>query len=153
MTGTCVHNSTICHTMQYVGFCRKRLQRIALQRSDDLRGRFMAEISLFDPVTLVWVDESRYNCENTVRAYCYSLRGMRAIDHQLKQGRVRINSVGIMSYHGMEDVCMLEDNIDGDTLEDLCRKWLIPLLMPFDDINTHSVAMDNCSVHYIELLK
>ena len=23
MIGTCVHNSTICHTMQYLGFCRK----------------------------------------------------------------------------------------------------------------------------------
>ena len=28
MTGTCVHNSTICRTMQYLGFCRKRLKRI-----------------------------------------------------------------------------------------------------------------------------
>ena len=55
MTGTYVHNSTICRTMQYLGFCRKRLQRIALQCSDDLRGKFMAEISLFDPAMIVWL--------------------------------------------------------------------------------------------------
>ena len=75
---------------------------------------------------------------------------MRAIDHQLKQGGVRINSIGIMSYHGMEDVYILEDTVDGDTFEDFCRKCLIPLLMPFNGINTHSVVvMDNCSVHHI----
>ena len=150
MTGTYVHNSTICRTMQHLGFCRKRLQRIALQCSDDLRGRFMAEISHFDPTTLVWVDESGFNRRNTIRAYGYSLQGMRAIDHQLKQGGVRLNSIGIMSYLGMEDVYLLEDTVDGDAFEDFCRKCLIPLLMPFNGINTHSVVvMDNCSVHHI----
>ena len=149
-TGTYVHNSTICHTMQYLGFCRKRLQRIALQCSDDLRGKFMAEISLFDPAMIVWVDESGFNRRNTIRAYGYSLRGMRAIDHQLKHGGVRINSIGIMSYLGVEDVYILEDTVDGDTFEDFCRKCLIPLLMPFNGINTHSVVvMDNCSVHHV----
>lgn len=86
----------------------------------------MAEISLFDPAMLVLVDESRYNHKNTVR----------------------INSIGIISYHGMEDVYILEDNVDSDTFEDFCRKCLIPLLMPFNGINTHSVVMDNCSVHH-----
>ena len=66
MTGTYVHNSTICHTVQHLGFCRKQLQRIALQCSDDLRNRFMAEISHFDPNMLVWVDESGFNCRNTI---------------------------------------------------------------------------------------
>lgn len=150
MTGTYVHNSTICRTMQHLGFSRKRLQRIALQCSDDLRGRFMAEIPLFDPAMLVWVDESGFNRKNTIRAYGYSLQGMRAVDHQLKQGGVRINSIGIMSYHGMEDVHILQDTVDGDTFEDFCRTCLIPLLMPFNGINTHSVVvMDNCSVHHI----
>ena len=40
--------------------------------------------------------------------------------------------------------------IDGDTFENFCRKCLIPLLMPFNGINTHLVfVMDNCSVHHV----
>ena len=99
---------------------------------------------------IVWVDESGFNRRNTIRAYGYSLRGMCAIDHQLKHGGVRINSIGIMSYLGVEDVYILEDTVDGDVFEDFCRKCLIPLLMPFNGINTHSVVvMDNCSVHHV----
>ena len=79
MTGTYVHNSTICRTMQYLGFRKKRLQRITLQCSDDLRGKFVAEISLFNPAMIVWVDESGFNRRNTIRAYSYSLQGMHAI--------------------------------------------------------------------------
>ena len=150
-TGTRVHNSTICRTMQHLGFSRKRLQRVALQCSDELRGQFMAEISQFDPMTFVWVDESGFNRRNTIRAYGYSLRGMRAVDHQLKHRGVNINSIGIMSHLGVEDVYLLERNVDGDMFEDFCRKCLIPILMPFNGTNTHSVViMDNCSIHHTQ---
>ena len=54
MTGTYVHLSTICRTVQYLGFSRKRLQFVALQCDDNLRGRFMAEISIFGPDMFVW---------------------------------------------------------------------------------------------------
>ena len=77
--GTRVHNSTICRTMQHLGFSRKRLQRVALQCSDELRGQFMAEISQFDPMTFVWVDGSGFNRRNTIRAYGYRLTGIRAV--------------------------------------------------------------------------
>ena len=48
----------------------------------------MAEILPFDPAMIVWVDESGFNRRNTIRAYGYSLQGMRALDHQLKHGGV-----------------------------------------------------------------
>ena len=54
----------------------------------------MAEISLFDPAMIVWVDESGFNRRNTIiRSYGYSLRGMRAIDHQLKHGMAEYVSI------------------------------------------------------------
>ncbi len=56
-----VHVSTICRTVQYLGFTRKKLQHIALQCDDNLRGKFMAEISTFEPAMSVWVDESGHN--------------------------------------------------------------------------------------------
>ena len=75
----------------------------------------MAEISHFDPTMLVWVDESGFCHRNTI----YSLQGMRATDHQLKQ-EVCPNSIG-MSYLGMEHVYVLEDTVDGDAFKDFCR--------------------------------
>ena len=47
----------------------------------------MAEVSIFDPAMLVWVDETGFRCRNSIRAYGYSLRGMRATDHQLRVGQ------------------------------------------------------------------
>ena len=73
LTGTYVHVSTICRTVQYLGFTRKKLQHIALQCDDNLRGKFMAEISTFDPAMIVWVDESGHNRKNTIRNYGYSI--------------------------------------------------------------------------------
>ena len=149
-TGTWVHVSTICCTVYCLGYTRKRLQHIALQRSDDLRAQYMAEISLFDPCTLVWVDESGFRQRNSIRAYRYSLQGLRAEDHQLKLGKSRINAIGIMSYQGMEDVYLTEDNVNGDIFEHFVGSCLLPILMPFNGVNTHLVVMDNCSVHHLE---
>ena len=47
--GVDVSTSTICGTLIYMGCSRQRIQRIALQRSDECRARFMAEISMYDP--------------------------------------------------------------------------------------------------------
>ena len=49
LTGTWVHVSTICRTVQRLGLTRKKVQLVALQCSMEMQARFMAEISLFDP--------------------------------------------------------------------------------------------------------
>ena len=111
----------------------------------------MTEVSIFDPAMLVWVDETGFRCRNSIRAYGYSLRGMRATDHQLRVGQKNINAIGIMSLKGIEDVYISEENVNGDVFKDFVRKTLLPILMPFNGINTHSVVvMDNCSVHHLE---
>ena len=48
-TGTWVHVSTICRTVQRLGLTRKKVQLVALQCSMEKQARFMAEISIFDP--------------------------------------------------------------------------------------------------------
>lgn len=151
VTGTWVHISTICRTVHRLGFTRKHLQHIALQCSDEQRAQYMAEISIFDPSMLVWVDETGFRRRNSIRAYGYSLRGMRATDHQLRVGQKSINAIGIMSLEGVEDVYLAEENVNGDVFEDFVRTTLLPILMPFNGSNSHSVViMDNCSVHHLE---
>ena len=41
--------STICRTLKYMGCTRQVLQHVALQRSDELRLQFMAQVSVYDP--------------------------------------------------------------------------------------------------------
>ena len=52
-TGTWVSFSTIRRTVHQFNFTRKKLTTIVAQQSDKLRGKFMAEISVFDPKMIV----------------------------------------------------------------------------------------------------
>jgi len=56
-TGKVVHPSTICRTIQHFGMTRQKLRTIAIQWSECKRAEFMADVSLFDPDMLVWLDE------------------------------------------------------------------------------------------------
>ena len=111
----------------------------------------MAEISTFDPSTLIWVNETGFRRRNSVKAYGYSLRGMRAIDYQLRVGQKFINAIAVMSLEGVDDVYLSQENVNGDIFEDFVRTTLLPILMPFNGTNSHSVViMDNCSIHHLE---
>ena len=54
-TGTWVSAGTICRTIKEQGFTRKKVEAIALQRSEERRIEYMAEISLFRPDMLIWI--------------------------------------------------------------------------------------------------
>ena len=100
---------------------------------------------------LVWVDETGSGRRSSIRSYGYSLRGMRACNQQLRIAGKRINAIGIMSCAGVEDVYVTEENVDGDVFEDFVQTTLLPLLMPFNGVNSHSVViMDNASIHHME---
>ena len=67
---------------------------------------------------LIWVDETGSAHRNSVRAYGYSLKGMRAVSYQLRVGGKRINAIGVMmSMQGMEDAYIVEGNVNGDVFE------------------------------------
>ena len=73
VTGVWVHSSTICRTIKEHGFTRKRVCRIAIQQSEQLRIQFMAEISMYDPDMLIWIDETGSARRNSIQQYGYSL--------------------------------------------------------------------------------
>ena len=77
-TGRWIHVSTICRTIHQYNFSRKSVQIIALQRSEEARIRFMAEVSAYDPKMFIWVDETGSDRRKSIRRYGYSLRGMRS---------------------------------------------------------------------------
>ena len=65
-TGTWVHESTICRTIKQQGFTRKTVQYIALQQSESKRIEFMAEVSVFNPDMLIWIDETGSDRRNAI---------------------------------------------------------------------------------------
>lgn len=46
-----------------------------------------------------------------------------------------------------------EDSVNGDVFEYFVRTTLLPLLMPYNGHNTHSVVMDNASIHHLETVQ
>jgi transposase len=74
--GVTISVATICRTLKRMGCTRQAMHHVAMQRSDMLRAKFMADVSIYDPNNLVWVDETGCDRRNTVRKYGYSTRGM-----------------------------------------------------------------------------
>ena len=53
--GVSISVATICRTLKYMGCTRQAMHQIA---SNVLRAKFMADISIYDPSMLIWLDES-----------------------------------------------------------------------------------------------
>ena len=138
-TGTVVHISTICRTVHRLGMTRQKLRYVALQQSVDQRVMFMADISMFEPEMIVWLDKTGSDRRNSIRAYGYGLRGLTPTTHKLKVWGKRITASGVMSMRGIEDAYIYEGSVNGDVFEHFVRTTLLPLLMPYNGVNTHSV--------------
>ncbi len=152
-TGRWVHVSTICRTLRHLGVTRQKVQVIALQRSEDLRVKFMAEISAFEPEMLIWIDETGTDRRNAIRSYGYSLRGLTPRTYHLKLGGKRISAIGIMTMNGV-DVYLTNDSVNGEKFEDFICQCLLPILMPFNGTNHNSIViLDNASIHHVERVR
>ena len=56
------------------GFTRKKLQTVALQRSEELRQKFVQEMTVYNRDMFVIVDETGSDRRDSLRRYGYSLR-------------------------------------------------------------------------------
>lgn len=149
--GIQVHVSTICRTLKRLGFTRQKVQVIALQRSEELRIKFMAEVSVFEPEMFIWIDETGSDRRNAIRSHGYSLRGVTPRTHSLRVGGNRISAIAMMTMHAVEDVYLTNDSVNGERFEDFIARCLLPIVMPFNGINPNSiVVMDNASIHHID---
>ena len=111
----------------------------------------MAKISMYDPDMLVWIDETGSARRNSIRQYGYSLRGMPAQVHQLQVGGRRLSAIPVLTTSGIEDVYVTSDSADGTKFEEFLFQCLLPIILPFNGINHHSViVMDNASIHHLE---
>ena len=111
----------------------------------------MAEISMYDPSMLIWIDETGCDRRHSMRKWGYSLRGIPPRDHRLLARGKRFSAIPVMSLQGILDVYIAEGTMDGERFQDFIRSTLLPILQPFNWINPHSVVViDNASIHHVE---
>ena len=72
-TGTSISESAICRFLHKNNFSHKKLQRVARQRSEDLRAQFYSDCSLYSPEMLVFIDETGCDRRHGMRKFGYSL--------------------------------------------------------------------------------
>lgn len=143
--------ATICRTLKSMGCSRQKIQRIALQRSDQCRAKFMAEVAIYDPTMFVWIDETGCDKRNSMRRYGYSVRGIPPCDHRLLIRGTRYSAIPVMSMYGIHDVEIVEGSVDGTRFETFFENTVLPILNPFNGTNPRSIViMDNCSIHHID---
>lgn len=141
--------SAICKFLKANGFTRQKLRTVATQQDAFLREKFILDVSVYSPGMLVFVDETGADQRNRFRKYGYSLRGKPAVNSTLLFRGERISAIACMSINGLIDVTMSRESSTGDVFYDFVQTHLIPHLMPFNGINSHSVViLDNCSIHH-----
>ena len=99
--GVLISVPTICRTLKYIGCTRQVMHRVALQRSDALRARFIAEISVYNPSVLVWLDETGCDRRHSTRKYGYSVRGISICDQRILIRGTRYTAIPVISTDGI----------------------------------------------------
>lgn len=150
--GVTISVSTIilCKTLRLMGCSRRVIRHVALQRSDELRASFMAEITAYDPEMIIWIDESGCDRRNSMRKFNYTLKGIPPVDHRIFGRGKRYSAITAMTVKGIQDVFLAEGNVDGERFEGFIKDSLLPILQPFNCSNPNSiVVMDNATIHHV----
>lgn len=149
--GTYVDESTVCMFLKESRFSRKKMRLVAIQQSEELRARYLAEFALYSPDMLVFVDETGSNRKDAMRKFGYSLRGQRCICKKLLVRGQRVSAIAALSTIRVLDVKFVHGSVNGETFSKFIELNLLPHLLPFNGCNPNSiVVLDNASIHYHE---
>ena len=151
-TGIVVSGSTVCKLMHRLGFTRKKLMKVASQRSLEYRGAFMANVLQYPREFFVWVDETGSDRRDQLRKFGYAVRGFPAVSTRLLIRGTRISAIVAMSSDGVETYELSTGSTDAVKFIDFVRGSLVPVMKPFPD--THSILiLDNCAIHHVQQIK
>ena len=144
--GTEVHVSTICRFLNKSRFTRKKMRQVAIQRSEELRAKYFAEVALYDSSMLIFIDETGSNRKDAMRKFGYSLIGQRCEAKRLLARGQRVSSIAALSSEGILDVKFVHGNVNSEIFSQFIELYVLPHLLPFNGTNCNSiVVMDNAS--------
>ena len=100
----------------------------------------------------VWLDETRFDGRDHIRKYRYALWGMRPVTHCfLSQGR-RTNVIAAMSQDGVIALELVSGPVNGDIFFNFVSSSLIPMMMPFNGVNSWSVNWRKCLLQHAGII-
>ena len=125
---TCIQvtPSTLCRILHRHGFTRKKIQQVALQRSSEYRGDFMAEMQFFNVNQLVWVDETGCDRRDNVRKMGYAMKGERPVYHRHLHRGQRISAVAALCSDGVIALELGGGTFNGEKFVEFITGTLIP---------------------------
>ena len=97
-----------------MGWTLKEVRVVAVQRSANLRGHFMAEMLLFQQCTLVWLDETGSDRRNFLHKYGYAIRGDQAEDNCFISRGQHTNAIVAISCDGVVAYQLLKETVNTD---------------------------------------
>ena len=137
-TGTLASVSTLCKTMKRLGFTRKKLKFVALQRSDVLRAEYITATCFCLLMRLTVIVKMVLESSD-----------IHSVDFQ-PRGK-RISTIGLMSTTTFLDCYITVGIVDGDVFFRFVQSSLLPHLMPLNGTNPNSVViLYNCSIHHLD---
>lgn len=152
--GASIHESTICKFLHKIGFSHQRLRIAALQRDYIVRETYSFDISILSTDMFLFIDETGSDRRDAIRKMGYSLRGKPLVSQRLLIRGHHLSAIAIMSAFGMQDVGVYKEAVDANILYEFFEKSLLPILMPFNGTNPHSIViMDNCTIHHVTEIK
>ena len=110
--GCCVTSNNL-QTTKATWHDKETSAQVALQRSDALRGAFMAHCSLFSRDKFVWVDETGADARDHIRRYSYAIRGMRPVTHRFVKRDTRVNAIAGFSQDGTIALELTSGSVNG----------------------------------------
>ena len=125
MFGLSISLSSLCNFPKKNNFTRKKMQLVASQRSEELRAKFVSDVSTYKDHFPIFIDDTGSDRRNALKCQKLLVRGE------------RISVIAAMTINSVIDLKVIQ-------------KQLLPHLMNFDGFNSNSVViMDNCSVHHV----
>ena len=112
--GALVSVPTICKTLKIMGCCRQVIRYVAKQRSDELRARFMAEMSAYEVEMCIFLDESSCDKRCGIRRYTYTIKGVPPTDKRIFVRGTRYSAITAMTVKGVQDVVLAQGTMDGE---------------------------------------
>ena len=134
LTGVELSESSICK------FSRQTMTVRATQIDENLRARFVNDVSVYNADMIIFIDETGTDRRDMLRRKGYSLRGQPIVAHRLLVRGEHISVIGFMSTAGVLDGVPVRGGVNAEKFYSVLQKSLLPHIIPYDGTSPHSVG-------------
>lgn len=151
--GVVVSPRTIATELRVAGWSRKLARRVALERSQEDRNQYWANISQFTVEQLVFVDESGADSKTGIRKSAWAPVGTTPILHTpYNPGEQRLNILPAYTVDGVLVSSIYSGSTNAEGYDYWIEHYLLPCCNPYPAPRS-VVVMDNASFHHSGRIK